>query len=64
MKKTRPVGLKKGCRVGSRSIVMPGVTVGENAVVEAYSFVNRDIPDDKVACGVSVKIIKPIPEGD
>jgi acetyltransferase-like isoleucine patch superfamily enzyme len=30
--KTGPVTLKKGCRVGSHSVVMPGVTIGENAV--------------------------------
>jgi acetyltransferase-like isoleucine patch superfamily enzyme len=50
--KTGPVTLKKGCRVGSHSVVMPGVTIGENAVVGAFSFVNRDIPDNAVAFGV------------
>lgn len=63
-KRTGPVKLKKGCRVGSHSVVMPGVTVGENAVVGAFSFVNADIPDGAVAYGVPVKIIKPILEGD
>jgi acetyltransferase-like isoleucine patch superfamily enzyme len=62
--KKGPVLLKRNCRIGSHSIVMPGVTVGENAVVGAYSFVNRDIPANVVAVGVPVKIIKPIPEGD
>jgi len=38
---------------------MPGVTVGENAVVGAMSFVNCDIPDNCVAVGVPVKIINP-----
>ena len=61
--KTGPVLLKKNCRVGSHSVVMPGVTIGENAVVGAFSFVNRDIPANAVADGVPVKIIKPIPEG-
>jgi len=63
-KKQGPVLLKKNCRIGSHSVVMPGVTIGINAVVGAFSFVNRDIPDDAVACGVPVKVIKPIPEGD
>ena len=62
--KKGPVLLKRNCRIGSHSIVMPGVTVGENAVVGAYSFVNRDIPANVVAVGVPVKVIKPIPEGD
>lgn len=34
------VVLKKSCKVGSHSVVMPGVTVGENSIVGAFSFVN------------------------
>jgi len=52
------VVLKKNCRIGSHSVIMPGVTVGENAVVGAMSFVNCDIPDNCVAAGVPAKIIK------
>ena len=52
------VVLKKKCRIGSHSVVMPGVTVGENAVVGAMSFVNCDIPDNVVAAGVPAKVIK------
>ena len=37
---------------------MPGVTVGENAVVGAFSFVNDDIPDDAIAVGVPAKVKK------
>ena len=37
---------------------MPGVTVGENAVVGAMSFVNCDIPDNCVAEGVPAKVIR------
>lgn len=43
---------------------MPGVTVGENAVVGAMSFVNRDIPDNCVAVGVPAKVIKKIQSAD
>ena len=52
------VVLKKGCRIGSHSLVMPGVTVGENAVIGAFSFVNKDIPANVVAVGVPAKVIK------
>jgi acetyltransferase-like isoleucine patch superfamily enzyme len=41
---------------------MPGVTVGENSVVGAFSFVNKDIPGNVVAVGMPVKIIKKIKE--
>ena len=49
--------LKKNCRIGSHSVIMPGVTVGENAVVGAFSFVNKNIPDHVTACGIPAKII-------
>ena len=49
------VTLKKNCRIGSHSVVMPGVTVGENSVVGAFSFVNKDIPANAVAFGVPVR---------
>jgi len=51
------VVLKKNCRIGAHSMVMPGVTVGENAVVGAFSFVTSDIPDNVVACGIPAKTI-------
>ena len=37
---------------------MPGVTVGENAVVGALSFVNNDIPDDSIGVGVPARVKK------
>jgi acetyltransferase-like isoleucine patch superfamily enzyme len=53
-----PILLKKNCRVGSHSVVMPNVTIGENSVIGAMSFVNCDIPDNVVAVGVPAKVIK------
>ena len=50
------IHLKKNCRIGTHSVVMPGITVGENSVVGAYSFVNTDIPDNALAYGVPAKI--------
>lgn len=52
------VTIKKNARIGSHSLVMPGVTVGENSIVGAFSFVNEDIPNNAVAFGVPVKIVK------
>lgn len=54
------VHLKKNCKIGSHSIIMPGITIGENSVIGAFSFVNRDIPDNVIAFGIPVKIIKEI----
>ena len=56
--KEGPVKLKKNCKIGSHSVIMPGVTVGENSVIGAFSFVNRNIPDNVTAVGVPAKIIQ------
>jgi acetyltransferase-like isoleucine patch superfamily enzyme len=57
------ITLKRNCKIGSHSLIMPGVTIGENAVIGAFSFVNRDVPDNVVAIGVPIKIIKKL-EGE
>jgi acetyltransferase-like isoleucine patch superfamily enzyme len=52
------ITLKKNSRLGTHSVVMPGVTIGENAVIGAFSFVNTDIPNNTLAYGVPAKIIR------
>ena len=52
------VVLKKNCKIGANSVIMPGVTVGENSVIGALSFVNKDIPDNVVAIGCPARVIK------
>jgi acetyltransferase-like isoleucine patch superfamily enzyme len=41
---TGRIHLKKGCAIGTGSLIMPGVTVGEGAIVGAYSLVTKDLP--------------------
>ena len=60
--KVGPVMLKQNCRIGSHSTVMPGVTVGENTVVGAGSFVNRSLPPNVVAAGSPVRILRRLDE--
>jgi len=52
------VVLKKNCKLGTHSVIMPGVTVGENSIIGAFSFVNKDVPNNVVVFGVPAKIIK------
>ena len=52
------VVIKKNARIGSHSLVMPGVVIGENTIVGAFSFVNKDIPDNATALGIPAKVIK------
>ena len=60
-KKGRVV-LKRNSKIGSHSLVMPGVTVGENSIVAAFSFVNKDVPDNVIVAGVPTKFIRKIGE--
>lgn len=50
--------IKKGAKIGSHSVIMPGITIGENAVIGAFSFVNKDIPKNALAFGVPAKVVK------
>lgn len=58
----KPIVLKKGCLVGMESFVMPGVTIGEGAIVGAGSLVTRDIPAWTIATGRPAKVVKAIPK--
>ena len=58
----KPIVLKKGCLIGMESMVLPGVTVGEGAIVGAGSLVTKDIPAWTIATGSPAKVIKEIPK--
>ena len=56
--KSGKVEIKDGAHVGIGAIVMPGVTIGEGAVIGACSVVTKDIPPYCVAVGIPAKVIK------
>lgn len=58
----KPILLKKGCLIGMESFVLPGVTVGEGAIVGAGSLVTKDIPAWTVATGRPAKVVREIPQ--
>ena len=45
-------------KIGTHCTVMPGVEIGDNSVIGAHSFVNKNIPKNSLAYGVPVKIVK------
>ena len=55
--------LKKNCKIGSHSTIMPGVTIGENSTIGAHSLINKDVPPNVVAFGVPAKVVRRI-EGE
>lgn len=48
--------------IGINSILMPGVTVGDNVVIAAGSIITKDVPNNVVVGGIPAKIIKTIDE--
>ena len=56
----KPVHLKRNCWIGAGASILPGVTVGENAVVGAGSVVTKDVADNTVVAGNPAKFMKNI----
>lgn len=54
------VRIKKNAWLGADAKILPGVTVGENAVVGAGAVVTKDVPANTVVVGVPAKVIKKI----
>ena len=44
--------------IGRESVIMPGVTIGDGAIIAAYSVVTKDIPPYSVAGGNPARLIK------
>ncbi|EPC9268906.1 sugar O-acetyltransferase [Vibrio vulnificus] len=59
-----PVHIKDNVWIGANSVVLPGVTIGENSVIGAGSVVTKDIPANVVAVGNPCRVLRPIGEHD
>jgi acetyltransferase-like isoleucine patch superfamily enzyme len=60
--KTGEIHIGKGVMVGMETIIMPGVTIGDGAIIGAGSIVTRDIPAWTIATGRPARVVKQIPE--
>ena len=56
--KNAPVLIKRGAFIGAHSIILKGVTIGEESVIGAGSVVTKNIPDREVWAGNPAKFIK------
>jgi acetyltransferase-like isoleucine patch superfamily enzyme len=52
--------IKNGCWIGANTKILPGVTIGERAVVAAGSIVTKDVPANTIYGGNPAKLIKSI----
>lgn len=57
---SHPIVVKKGAWIGAAATILPGVTIGENAVVAAGAVVSKDVPDNAIVGGIPAKIIKSV----
>jgi serine acetyltransferase len=48
--------------LGLRTLIMPGVRIGNRVIVGAGSIVTKDIPDNSLAVGVPARVIKTVDE--
>lgn len=56
----KPVLLKRNCWIGAGASILPGVTVGENAIVGAGSVVTKDVEPDTIVAGNPARVIRRI----
>jgi len=54
------IRIKRNAWIGAGATILPGVTIGENAVVAAGAVVSKDVPDNTIVGGIPAKIIKSI----
>jgi UDP-2-acetamido-3-amino-2,3-dideoxy-glucuronate N-acetyltransferase len=55
--KLLPTRVKKFASIGAGSIINPGVTIGENALIGAGSVVTKDVPNNAVALGNPARVV-------
>lgn len=57
-----PVEIGKNVMIGANCTILPGVTIGDGAVIGAHSLVNRDVPAGAKVAGVPARIIASQPQ--
>ena len=57
-KKKMPVRIGENCFIGGRSLIMPGVTIGNSCIVGAGSVVTKSVPDNCIVAGNPARILR------
>lgn len=52
------VDIGRNCWIGEKVIILPGVSIGDNAVIGAGSVVTKSIPADSIAVGNPARVVK------
>lgn len=55
-----PTVIKKGASIGAGSTILPGLTIGENAIIGAGSVVTKNVPAGELWLGAPAKFIRKV----
>ena len=53
-----PVNIGKGCWIGEKAVILPGVTLGDKCIVAAGAVVNKSFPPYTLLGGVPARALK------
>jgi len=56
----KPITIGSDVWVGAGALILPGVTIGDRAVIGAGSVVTRDVPADMFAAGNPCRVLRPV----
>jgi len=59
-----PPIIGRAARIGAGAKILPGVKIGDNALVAAGSIVTHNVPNGMIAMGCPARIVGPVPEGE
>jgi len=54
----KPVRIQKWADIGTNAVILPGITVGQGAIVGAGAVVTHDVPPFSVVAGVPARVIR------
>ena len=57
-----PIHIGKNVWIGSNAAILPGVTIGDGAIVAAGAVVTRDVPENAIVGGVPARVIRHLRE--
>ena len=60
----KPIIIGENVWLGANVTVLPGVTIGKNAIIGAGSVVTKDIPENVIAIGNPCKVLREVTEDD
>lgn len=56
--------IRRNAKIGTHSVIMPDVTIGENTIIGAFSYVTKSLPKNVVAYGIPAKVMRHLDESE